>query len=108
MVSLKTVQRKVDAVYLSSIFSLLCLCSHPHGLQRFDLLVEAAVDVVGIEQRVSSNLAQQIAGKVADIVFAEVPLPQHATGNHRLRVFMAALAEVPAEVLAVAEALYVV
>ncbi|KAG7217517.1 hypothetical protein INR49_021444, partial [Caranx melampygus] len=58
---------------------------------------KATVDVIGVEQRVSSDLAQQVPGKVADIVLAEVPLPQYSARNHRLGVLMAALAEVTAE-----------
>lgn len=80
-----------------------CLCAHPDGLQSFDLLVQATVDVIGVEQRVSGNLAQQVPGKVADIVLAEVPLPQNSAGNHRLGVLMAALAEVTAEVFTVTQ-----
>lgn len=81
---------------------------NPDGLQSFDLLVKAAVDVVGVEQRVSGDLAQQVPGKVADVVLAEVPLPQHPAGNHRLSVLMAALAEVSAEVFTVTQSLDII
>lgn len=83
-------------------------CAHPHSLQSFDLLVQAAVDVTGVEQGVSGNLAQQVSGKVADVVFAEVPLPQHSAGNHSLCVLVAALAEVTAEVFAITQPLDVI
>lgn len=82
--------------------------AYPYRLESFNLLVQVDVDVTGVEQRVSGNLAQQIASKVADVVFAEVPLPQHPAGNHGLRVLVAALAEVAAEVLAVAQPLDVI
>lgn len=85
-----------------------CLCAHPDGLQSFDLLVQATVDIIRVEQRVSSDLAQQVPGKVADVVLAEVPLPQDSAGNHRLGVLMAALAEVPPEVFTVAQSLDVI
>lgn len=84
------------------------LQTHPYSLQRFDFLVQATVDVIGVKQRISGNLAQQVPGKVADIVFAEIPLPQHSTGNHSLRVFMAALTEVTAEVFTVTQSLNIV
>lgn len=84
------------------------LLTHPDRLQGFDLLVQATVDVTRVEQRVSGNLAQQVPGKVADVVFAEVPLPEHSAGNNRLGILVAALAEVTAEVLAVTQPLYVV
>lgn len=74
---------------------------NPNSLQRFVFLVQPAVDIVEVEKRISRNLAQQVSGKVADIVFAEVPLPQHPAGNDCLSVFMTALAEVPAEVFTV-------
>lgn len=77
------------------------LRAHPDGLQSFDLLVQPAVDVVQVEQRVPGDLAQQVAGEVADVVLAEVPLPQHPGGNDRLSVLVAALAEVTAQVLTV-------
>ena len=85
-----------------------CLWAHPDGLQSFVFLVQAAVDVIGVEQRVSGDLAKQVPRKVADIVLAEVPLPQHSAGNHRLRVLMAALAEVTAEVFTVTQSLDVI
>ncbi len=85
-----------------------CLCAHPDSLQSFDLLVQAAVDVIGVEQRVSRDLAQQVPGKVADIVLAEVPLPQHSARNHHLCVLMAALAEVTAEVFTVTQSLDII
>lgn len=89
-----------------------CLISffsaYPHRLESFNLLVQVDVDVTRVEQRVSGNLAQQISSKVADVVFAEVPLPQHPAGNHGLRVLVAALAEVAAKVLAVAQPLDVI
>lgn len=81
---------------------------NPRSLQMFNFLVETSVDVIGVEQWVSSNLAQQVTGKVADIVLAEVPLPQYSTGNHCLGVLMAALTEVPAKVLAVTQSLNIV
>lgn len=81
---------------------------NPHSLQSFDLLVQPTVDVTGVEQWVSGNLAQQVSGKIADVVFAEVPLPQHSARNHRLSVLMAALAEVPAKVLTVTQSLDVI
>lgn len=49
--------------------------AHPDGLQTFDLLVQPTVDVAQVEQWVSRNLAQQIAGEVADVELAKVPLP---------------------------------
>lgn len=82
--------------------------AYPHRLQSFNLLVQVDVDVVGVEQRVSGDLAQQISCKVADVVFAKVPLPQHPAGNYGLRVLVAALAEVAANVLAVAKPLNVI
>lgn len=87
---------------------MVCLCAHPYGLQSFDLLVQSAVDVTGVEQRVSGNLAQQVPGEVADVVLAEVPLPQHSAGDHRLGVLMAALAEVTAEVFTITQSLDVI
>lgn len=81
---------------------------NPDRLQGFDLLVQATVDVTWVEQRISGNLAQQVPGKVADVVFAEVPLPEHSAGNNGLGVLVAALAEVTAEVLAVTQSLDVV
>lgn len=82
--------------------------AHPDGLQSFDLLVQPAVDVAQVEQRVSCDLAQQITGEVADVVLAEVPFPQHPAGNDRLRVLVAALAEVTAQVFTVTQALDVI
>lgn len=82
--------------------------AHPDGLQSFDLLVQPTVDVAQVEQRVARDLAQQIAGEVADVVLAEVPLPQHSARNDRLRVLVAALAEVTAQVFTVAQALDVI
>lgn len=84
------------------------LSPYPYSLQSFVLLVKATVDVSGVEQRVSSNLAQQVSGKVADVVLAEVPLHQHSAGNHRLGILMAALAEVAAEVFTVTQSLNIV
>lgn len=81
---------------------------NPDSLQSFVLLVQATVDVIGVEQRVSSDLAQQVPSKVADIVLAEVPLPQHSSRNHGLGVLMAALAEVTAEVFTVTQSLNIV
>lgn len=81
---------------------------NPDSLQSFDLLVQASVDVAGVEQRVSGDLAQQVPGKVADIVLAEVPLPQHSGRNHRLGILMAALAEVTAEVFTVTQSLDII
>jgi len=83
-------------------------CAHPDDLQSFVLLVQATVDVIGVEQRVSCDLAQQVPGEVADIVLAEVPLPQHSAGNNRLGVLMATLAEVAAEVFTVTQALDII
>lgn len=83
-------------------------CTHPDGLQTFDLLVQPAVDVAQVVQRVARYLAQQIAGEVADVVLAEVPLPQHPAGNDRLRVLVAALAEVTAQVFTVTQPLDVI
>lgn len=81
---------------------------NPDSLQRFGLLVQAAVDVTRVEQRVSSNLTQQVPGKVADVVLAEIPLHQHSAGNHRLGVLMTALAEVTAEVFTVTQSLNII
>lgn len=81
---------------------------NPDGLQSFDLFIQAAVDVTGVEQRVSGDLAQQVPGKVADIVLAEVPLPQHSAGNDRLSILMAALTEITAEVFAVTQSLDII
>lgn len=61
-----------------------------------------------VEQRVSSDLAQQVPGKVADVVLAEVPLPQHSARNHCLGVFMAALAEVSSDVFTVTQSLDII
>ena len=44
----------------------------------------------------------------SDVVFAEVPLTEHAARHYRLGVLVAALAEVAAQVLAVAQSLDVV
>lgn len=82
--------------------------AYPHRLKSFNLPVQVIVDVTGVEQRVSGDLAQQIPSEVADVVFAEVPLPQHPAGNHGLRILVAALAKVAAEVLAVAQPLDVI
>lgn len=81
---------------------------NPDDLQSFVLLVQATVDVIGVEQRVSCDLAQQVPGEVADVVLAEVPLPQHSAGNNRLGVLMATLAEVTAEVFTVTQALDII
>lgn len=81
---------------------------NPDGLQSFDLFIQATVDVTGVEQRVSGDLAQQVPGEVADIVLAEVPLPQHSAGNNGLSVLMAALTEITAEVFAVTQSLYII
>lgn len=85
-----------------------CLCTHPDSLQCFNLFVQATVDVIGVEQRVSRDLAQQVPGKVADIVLAKVPLSQHSAGNHCLGVLVAALAEVTAEVFTVTQSLNII
>lgn len=82
--------------------------AHPDSLQSLDLLVQPAVNIIRVEERVACNLAQEVPGKVADVVFAEVPLPQHSPGNHRLGVLVAALAKVAAEVFTVAQTLDVV
>lgn len=82
--------------------------AHPDSFQSFILLVQDTVDVIGVEQGVSGNLAQQVPGKVADVVLAEVPLPQHSARNHRLGVFMAALAEVTTEVFTVTQSLDII
>lgn len=106
------VQKKCSRAQLWVFVKLHCYISsfsaYPHRLKSFNLLVQVVVDVTGVEQRVSGNLAQQIPSEVADVVFAEVPLPQHPAGNHGLRVLVAALAEVAAEVLAVAQPLDVI
>lgn len=94
--------------YLRRDRAAFALQAHPDGLQSFDLLVQPTVDVAQVEQRVARDLAQQIAGEVADVVLAEVPLPQHSAGNDRLRVLVAALAEVAAQVFTVAQALDVI
>lgn len=77
--------------------------AYPHRLESFNLLVQVDVDITGVEQRVSGNLAQQISSKVADVVFAKVPLPQNPAGNYGLCILMAALTEIAANVLAVAQ-----
>lgn len=82
--------------------------THPDILQSFVLLVKVAIDVVGVEQGVPGDLAEQVAGEVTDVVLAEVPLPQHTAGDHRLCVLVAALAEVAAQVFTVAQSLDVV
>lgn len=82
--------------------------SYPHSLQCLDLPVEGAVDVVEVEEGIPGDLAEQVSGEVADVVLAEVPLPEHSAGHHGLGVLVAALAEVSAQVLAVAQSLYVV
>lgn len=99
-----------SVIFVPSHQNICCrsLKAHPDGLQGLDLLVQAAVDVTGVEKRISSDLAQQVPGKVADVVLAEVPLSEHSAGNNRLGVFMATLAEVPAEVVAVTQPLDVV
>lgn len=77
-------------------------------VERLDLAVEGGVDVLHVEERVTPDLAQQILGEIADIVFAEVPFAQDAAGDDHLRVLMAALTEVLAQVFTVAHALDVV
>lgn len=84
------------------------LATHPDSLQSFKLFVQATVDIIGVEQWVSSNLAQQVPGKVADIVLAEVPLHQHSAGNHHLGVLMTALAEVTTKVFTVTQSLNII
>lgn len=81
---------------------------NPDRLQSFYLLVQATVDVTGVKQWISGNLAQQVPRKVADIVLAEVPLPQHSARNHCLGILMAALAEVTAEVFTVTQSLDII
>lgn len=100
---------KQEAIFFNVIILFDCTVSaYPHRLEGFNLLVQVDVDITGVEQRVSGNLAQQISSKVADVVFAKVPLPQHPAGNYGLRVLVAALAEVAAKVLAVAQPLDVI
>ena len=77
-------------------------CAYPDCLQCFDFLVKAAVDIIGVEQGVPGDLAQEVPGKVADVIFAEVPLPQDSAWHHRLGVLVATLAEVTAQVLTIA------
>lgn len=75
--------------------------SHPNLVEQLDLPVEGAIDVLHIEERIIPDLNEQVLGKVADIVLAEVPLAQNAAGDGHLGILMAALAEVLAQVLTV-------
>lgn len=43
-------------------------------VEQLDLSIEGTVDVLHIEERVIPDLDEQVLGKVADVVLAEVPL----------------------------------
>lgn len=73
----------------------------PNLVEQLDLPVEGAIDVLHIEERIIPDLNEQVLGKVADVVLAEVPLAQNAAGDGHLGVLVAALAEVLAQVLTV-------
>lgn len=79
-----------------------------HCFQGFDFLVLAAVDVVQVEERISCDLGQQVPGKVADVAFTEVPLPEDLSWYDGLCVLMTALAKVAAQILTVPQPLDVV
>lgn len=82
--------------------------SHPDLVEHLDLPVEGAVDVLHIEERVIADLSEQVLGKVADVVLAEVPFAQNAAGDDRLGILVAALAEVLAQVLTVPQPLDII
>lgn len=82
--------------------------SHPDLVEQLDLPVEGAIDVLHIEERIIPDLNEQVLGKVADIVLAEVPLSQNAAGDDRLGILVTALAEVPAQVLTVPQPLDII
>lgn len=85
----------------------LCV-TYAHCFQGFDFLVQAAVDVVQVEERISCDLGQQVPGKVADVAFTEVPLPEDLSWHNGLRVLVTALAKVAAQILTVPQPLDVV
>lgn len=82
--------------------------SHPHLVKQLDLPVEGAIDVLNIEERIIPDLKEQVLGKVADTVLAEVPFAQNTAGDDCLGVFVAALAEVLAQVLTVPQPLDII
>lgn len=75
--------------------------SYPDLIEQLDLPVEGTIDVLHIEERIIPDLNEQVLGKVADVVFAEVPLAQNPAGDDHLGILVAALTEVLAQVLTV-------
>lgn len=103
-----TLEGTEEQLYFSVPKLLINLSSYPHGLQALRLLVQGAVDVVEVEQRILGNFSQQVSGKVTDVIFTEIPFPQDMPWHYNKRVFMATLTEIPAQVLAVTQPLNVI
>lgn len=82
--------------------------SYPDLIEQLDLPVEGAIDVLHIEERIIPDLDEQVLGKVADVVFAEVPFAQDPAGDDHLGVLVAALTEVLAQVLTVPQPLDII
>lgn len=82
--------------------------SYSDLIEQLDLPIEGAVDVLHIEEGIIPDLNEQVLGKVADIVLAEVPLAQNPAGDDHLGVLVAALAEVLAQVLTVPQPLDII
>lgn len=82
--------------------------SHPDLVEQLDLPVEGAIDVLHVEERIIPDLNEQVLGKVADVVLAEVPFAQNAAGDDCLGILVAALAEVLAQVLTVPQPLDII
>lgn len=101
-------QQKQDLGQKQACMPQLDQISHPDLVEQLDFPVEGAIDVLHIEERIIPDLNEQVLGKVADAVLAEVPFAQNAAGDNRLGILMAALAEVLAQVLTVPQPLDII
>lgn len=80
--------------------------AHPHSVQLLGLRIQAVADVQQVEDGLVPYAIQQPFGEIADIVPPEVPHPEDAGRDARLRVRVAAVTEILAQVFAVPEPLH--
>lgn len=77
--------------------------AHPHSVQLLGFRVEAAADVQQVEDGLVPYAVQQPFGEVADGVLPEVPQLEDAGRDAGLGMAVAAVAEILAQVFAVAQ-----